>query len=342
MRAQTVQCRLGVTSVTLITNHQAVINYLHDFYRIIDDAGGTGDWTVEAIVGPADDTMTTNQWGVSHAANPASRRLALRANDPQSLAITARKCVREALVDHCEKRRYAMLHASAVVDDQKVIIVVGDKGSGKTTLAVKAALLHGMRYLSNDHLIVFGDVTADQAVPLASRLTLTALPTLIPLKIGTYLDLEDKLPPPWDTEGLDIDAHRAVPREQLYGLDRRVLYTFPSLGQDSPITVDLGATAQGPAVQIVLARYAGAEEPNDARVSDPVAALMPHVRTDWMFDPALNQRYLPRVERQPAEYDADARRLVTALAQRSRVIEWRHHGDPTPLLDRLSKKARQV
>ncbi len=341
MKVRTIQCRLGVTSVTLITNHQTVIDYLRDFYRISDDAGSAGDWTVEAIVGPADDTMTTNRWGVSHAADPAVRRLALRAGDPQSLAITTRKCVREALVDYCEQHRYAMLHASAVVDDQKVIIIVGDKGSGKTTLGLKAALGHGMRYLSNDHLIVFGDAMADQTVPLASRLTLTALPTLIPLKIGTYLDLEDKLPPPWDTEGLDIDTYRTAPREQLYGLDRRVLYTFPGLGQDSPINVDLGDTARGSAVLIVLARYAGAEEPIEVRVSDPVTALMPHVRTDWMFDPALNQRYLPRIERQPAEYDADARRLVTALAERSRVIEWAHHGDPTPLLDRLDK-VRQV
>src|SRR5262245_11858310 len=75
-----------------------------------------------------------------------------------------------------------MLHASAVVNDERVIIVVGDKGSGKTTLGLKAALLHGMRYLSNDHLIVFGDANAEQAAPLASRLILTALPTPIPLK----------------------------------------------------------------------------------------------------------------------------------------------------------------
>jgi hypothetical protein len=61
-----------------------------------------------------------------------------------------------------------------------------------------------MRYLSNDHLIVFGDANAEQAAPLASRLTLTALPTPIPIKIGTYVDLEERLPPPWDTEGLFV------------------------------------------------------------------------------------------------------------------------------------------
>ena len=71
MKVQSVQCRLGATSVTLITSHQTIIDYLRYFYRLLDGAGSTSDWVVEAVVGPVDDTMTTNRWGVSYAADPA-------------------------------------------------------------------------------------------------------------------------------------------------------------------------------------------------------------------------------------------------------------------------------
>ncbi len=332
MKLRTFTCRLGPTSATLVANDESVLTYLRDFYTLTEGASAADEWLVEAIVGPADDSMTANAWGVSYSSNPLARRLRLRAPDPASLAITARKSIREALVDYCEQRRYVMLHASAVVDDQRVIIVVGDKGSGKTPLGLKTALFHGKRYLSNDHLIVYPEAATGTGA-LASRLALTSLPTPIPLKIGTYLDLEHRLPPPWDTEGLDIDAHRAIPRDQLYGLDQRVLYTFAGLGQDSPITVNLADPASGPAVLVVLASYTNGTATAATEVADQVEALMPHVRTDWVFDPSLNQRYLPRHERQPAEYEADARRLVAALAERATVIQWDHRGDPAPLLD---------
>lgn len=317
-----------------------MLTYLSDFYTLTDGASAIDEWLVEAIVGPADDSMDTNAWGVSYSSNPIARRLRLRSTDPGNLAITARKAVREALVDYCEQRRYAMLHASAVVDDQRVIIVVGDKGSGKTTIGLKTALFHGMRYLSNDHLIVYPE-SATGTDALASRLALTSLPTPIPLKVGTFLDLEHRLPAPWDTEGLDIDAHRAIPREQLCGLDQRVLYTFAGLGQDSPIQASLADASTGPAVLVVLASYTNDTPTEATEVADPIDALMAHVRSDWMFDPILNQRYLPRHERQPAEYEADARRMVTALAERAAVVRWDHRGDPAPLLNHPALKVGQ-
>ncbi len=100
-----------------------------------------------------------------------------------------------------------------------------------------------------------------------------------------------------------------------------------------------GVGRGGPAVLVALASYASGPETEISPVTDPAAALMAHVRTDWMFDPCLNQRYLPRRERQRAEYDADARRLVAALAERATVIGWRHHGDPAPLLGHPCLKA---
>ncbi|CAM4523105.1 HPr kinase [Nocardia ninae] len=320
-------CHLGPVSVGLITNSQVVLDLLGEFYQITDADRLPSSWTVEAIVGPLTPQLAINPWGVGYAASPQARRIRLQANGPHHLAVTARKTIREALIDHCEQRHYIMLHASAVVDDHRVIVIVGDKGSGKTTLGLKSVLSHEMRYLSNDHLIVYSDPN-DPSSPL----TLTSLPTLIPLKIGTYLDLEQNLPPPWDTDGLDIDAHRNVSREKLYGSDRRVLYTFPGLGQQNPIEVDLPDNGPGPSVVVVLASYTNGS-PMRAMIDDPVGALIPHVRTDWMFDRNLNQHYLPRHERDIHEYLADAQRLVRRLADRATVLEWRHSGDPSELLE---------
>jgi hypothetical protein len=328
-----VTCHLGPTRATLVTNSRAVVDYLRNFYPVTDGAAD-GAWVVEATVGPIDHAMVTNERGVGYAADEPGRRLRLRAPDPEPLAITTRTSVREVMVDFCEQRRYVMLHASAVVDDRRVVIIAGDRGSGKTTLALKSVLRHGMRYLANDHLIVFGEPGAATA-----PLRLTTLPGPIALKVGTYLDLADRLPRPFDTEGLDLDAYRTMPRDERNRSRERVIYTYRDLGQPHPATVDLRDPATGPAVLVALARYADGTGPATAPVPDPAAALLPHVRTDWMFNPRLNQRYLPRRERRPDAYRRDAHRLTAALAERATVIRWSHHGDPGPLLDHPALKA---
>jgi hypothetical protein len=276
------------------------------------------DWLIDADVGDGAG-MDRNPWGVAYRTDAILRRAVIRGPEAMGVAMTTRKCVREALIDHCERQGYVMLHASALASADHVWIIVGNKGSGKTTLALRGALTHGLRMASNDHLIVY---------PCGGSLVVTSLPTPIPVKIGTYLDLEQHLSQPWDDEGRDIEAFRQMPRRQLFQLDRRVLYTFSRLGQDNPIEVPLGETT------VVLADYAAPDEPvGRARpVDDPLAALLPHVRSDWMFDPLSNTHHLPRHERGRTAYGKDARRLVARLAMRSRVVSWRHHGEIEPLL----------
>ena len=255
---------------------------------------------------------------------PAARRARICAEDPRNLAITTRKAVREVLLDYCEARGYVMLHASAVARGGRVVIVAGDKGAGKTTLALSAALRGGWRYLSNDHLILYRH---------GGALVATSLPTPIPVKAGTYLDYEALLPQPWENEGTDVEAARALPRPLRYASEGRLLYTFRSLGHASPVHVPL----DGCQVTVVLAGYAPAGEPSGPLmpVPDPAAALWPHVRFDWAFDPALNTHYLPRAERGRDAYARDAAARLAELASRSAVVAWRHRGDLAPLIAAL-------
>lgn len=329
-----VMCLLGPVTVELSTDQPAVVEYLAEFYPITTTVSGKPDWVVDARVGPGGG-MRRNAYGVAYAADPGVRTVVVRADDPLSLAMTTRKTVRDTLVGFCEHRGHAMLHASAIADDQRVIIVAGDKGSGKTTLALRGVLMHKMRYVSNDHLIIYPDGGADTALP--GQLVLTSMPTPIPVKVGTYLDLEQLLPEPWDAGGIDIAPYRAMPPAERYRHDVRVLYTYRRLGQDNPVTVPLGSPPDGPQVMVVLARYAASAEPvrHPEPVPDPASALQEHVRFDWTFNPVLNYHYLPRRERDQAAYAADARRLAEALAARANVVSWAHDGDPAPLLDLL-------
>ncbi len=330
MTVRPVTLTLGPVDVELHTGEQGLLDYLAEFYPMHEGPALSSAWVVDACVGE-DTGMAQNLWGVRYRVDAERRHLTLRADRLEDLAITARKCIREVMVEFCEQRRHVMLHASAIVGDCGVVIVAGDKGSGKTTLALGAALLHGYRYLSNDHLIVY------PASPTGTGLVLTSLPTLIPVKVGTYFDLEDLLPPPWDSEGLAIERFRALAPAERYRHDRRLLYTYRRLGQDNPILVSLGDRGVGPDVTVVLARYAKEGEAIDhlRPMTSPVEALMPQVRLDWMFDPDLNQRYLPGLHRDRGAYEEDAARLVEALTERAPVVEWVHRGDPEPLLEAL-------
>jgi hypothetical protein len=324
---------LGPVRVAVATDHDGMIDYLREFYPLEGDAGQNGPgqdgdvgWTIQARLSEPEPGMALTPWRVGYRADRDARRAVICSTNPRDLAITVRKAVREVLLDYCEGRGYTMLHASAVADEARVVIVVGDKGSGKTTLAL-GAVLDGYRYLSNDHLILYRG---------PDGLVVTSLPTPIPIKIGTYLDYADRLGQPWENEGVDIEEFRRMPRRRRYGHDVRLLYTYRGLGQANPLHTVL----TGREVVVVLAGYVDAEQPVSvpAAVSDPVAALWPHVRFDWVFDPALNTHHLPRAERDRDAYFRDAADRLTELAAASRVVAWHHHGTLAPLLHALANE----
>lgn len=315
---------LGPVRVAVTTEHDDLIEYLRDFYAldVHPERDGTVDWSIDARLAEPELGMALTPWRVGYRADRDARRVVICATNPRDLAITVRKTIREVLLAYCEARGYTMLHASAMADDERLIVVVGDKGSGKTTLALNAALTRGYRYLSNDHLIVYRG---------GEGLVVTSLPTPIPVKVGTYFDYADQLGEPWENEGVDLEAFRRMSPRRRYGFDQRLLYTYRSLGQVNPVHIRLG----GRQVVVVLARYAPGGDPAGVPVpvADPVGELWPHVRFDWVFDPALNTHHLPRLERDRDDYARDAANRLAELCATARVVEWRHRGELAPLLD---------
>jgi hypothetical protein len=291
-------------------------------------------WTVDSRLEPPSDELKVDGFGVGHRADVERRELLVRTDDLFNLQVTTRKCLRDAMVGACEARGYTMLHASAVDDDSSVIIFAGDSGSGKTTLALSAVLEHQYHYLANDHLIVYRDESGGGGT------VLTSLPTLIPVRVGTYWDLEAQLPRPMLLEDGTDDRWRDTRSPERYARTETLFYTYPQLGQANPVTVRLPSSRGRLQIAVVFPAYAEFDRPNGR--PEPLASAWPelgtHIRLDWPFDPQLNRRYLPRSQRTPDRYLADGRQLAKDLAQKAIGFRWSHRGDVGPLLEALGEQ----
>ncbi|MFC0862427.1 hypothetical protein ACFHYQ_08970 [Sphaerimonospora cavernae] len=316
---------LGEVRVAVATDHAPVLAYLGDFYARTD--AGRPWWLVDGRLEQPHPGMTVDSYGVGYLADQRQRRLLVRAADPENLQISVRKAIREVMVAFCEDRGYAMLHASAVHRDGLLIVFAGDKGAGKTTLALDAVVRHGFDYISNDHLIVYRD-------PGLGGLVVTSLPTPIPVKIGTYLAMEDVLPVPWNTNGVDVDSYRRWPTAELRRLDTRLDYTFASFGQPNPVAVHCGVSGTARVV-VVLPEYAPDGIAAEPQPGGSASDLLAHLRIDWVFDPVHNPRHLPYPRRAVERFTADGQDLISVLCADARMMRWAHTGQVAPLLHAL-------
>jgi hypothetical protein len=322
-----VLAQLGDVVVAVRSDLALVRDTIAEFYPLA--VAGRPDWTVTAIGGAPAAGVDRNRFGVGVSADMPGRRLTLWSPSAHDLAVTARKCVREVFLAACEQAGYTMVHASAIYTDEQVVVFAADKRGGKTTLALRAVLERGWRWLSNDHLILLPDGRGG--------LTATSLPTPIPVKAGTLVDLWERLPQPWDANGFDVERWRAVPPERRHAADDAAYFTFARFGQPNPVLVPL----VGRRVSVVFPRYAGPDEavtdPEPLDVREAAAELAGHVRADWIGDDRLHQRHLPFDHRDWAVFGTDGAKLAAGLAGLAgRGWRWAHCGQVGPLLDRLA------
>jgi hypothetical protein len=322
--------RLGPDVEVLVkADSPSVVDYLAEFYPSSDVTGGAGRpaWTIltACVVPPG--SVSVNAHGVGYKPDLARRSLTLWSTNEQDLAITARKCVREAMVEHCELRACTVLHASTIYNQDAVVVFAADKRAGKTTLALRAVLDAGWSWLSNDHLIIYPDDLGE--------LVMTSLPTLIPVKVGTFFDLEDQLPPPWDTKKLDLQYFRALSPQERYESDAALYYIFSQFGQANPAIVPLA----GRRVTVVFPHYrvrGGRSVPEWLPSDETVTELIRHLRVEWVDQSPSTERYLPLPRRTPGEFLRDGRRISVSLAQSAACLRWGHDGDPAPVLSALA------
>lgn len=324
--------RLAGIEVTVRTDEPTVLAYLRSFYPVV--AGGRDRaWTVDVRRGQPEADMALTAYGVGCRSDVTRRLVTVRAPGVRDLEVTTRKVVRDVLVAHWEQLGYTMLHASAIAGDGRLIVFVGEKRSGKTTLALRAVLEHGYQLVSNDHLVLHSRPPGE--VGLVS----SSLPTLIPVKVGTYLDLEDLLPAPYDLAGIDLVHWRGLTPARRYGSDQSVYFTYGTLGQVNPVALPVGGPG-GLAVIVVFPTFVPAAAPAGPLLplESAWSELRRHIRSDWVFDRARVLRRLLPGERTEEQFTADGERLCGELASYCPSLRWFHAGDPGPLLAMLANR----
>jgi hypothetical protein len=214
-----------------------------------------------------------------------------------------RKLVRELwLARNAPDGDHYYLHASAVDDGRQVIVFVGDKRGGKTTMMLDAVAHHGYRLLTNDGLLF---------VRSGSDVVMAPLPTMAKIRgdvARRYLPL---------LAGRALDPFN---ERQLRDWDQGPLFlTFGALGHRFA-AIQVAARR----VVVVGVRFGTPPELTDL-TQEAMATLVER-----------NRKYLPvffgdLVGFVPAT-DARRRTLVDELAKQVVGLAFRHGGEVAPVL----------
>jgi hypothetical protein len=106
--------------------------------------------------------------------------------DFRDLFIDTYKCLRRYFTWKSYNESWCLLHASGVVNNNKGIIFVGDKGSGKTTFAAYFMSLNNRQgFIGNDRIWIVHDRNKCSS----DSPNIAAWPTVMPIGIGTLRSL---------------------------------------------------------------------------------------------------------------------------------------------------------
>ncbi|GAA1426388.1 hypothetical protein GCM10009601_35220 [Streptomyces thermospinosisporus] len=95
---------------------------------------------------------------LAYRSEPGRGRLHIVGCGSEAVATAAARLAREVLRGILLRDGWAVLHASAVVDQRgRAFLMFGRKGAGKTTTALALAARHGLRLLANDRVFVRPD-----------------------------------------------------------------------------------------------------------------------------------------------------------------------------------------
>jgi hypothetical protein len=209
------------------------------------------------------------------------------------------------------------VHASAVDNGRHLLVFVGDKRAGKTSLMLDAALRHGWRVVGNDCLLVFD---------AGAGLTACGLPTYAAIRppvvdrFGPLLRSRIAADPAnqaswahWERTGPRPDGEHKLYLSYA-AISRPAFGTVPLAGR----RVTVAAVGFGPDTEV------------RASVRDPIEFLLANRKPVPLMVDAVRERYGP-VETDPA--------CLAALAARADLVDYRHGGDCAALLTALDSGA---
>ncbi|OIJ89552.1 hypothetical protein [Streptomyces colonosanans] len=92
--------------------------------------------------------------GLAYRSEPANGRLMIYGCEGEPVATATARLAREVMRGQLLRDGWAVLHASAVAHEDRVILTFGQKGAGKTTTALALANWLGIGLLANDRVFV--------------------------------------------------------------------------------------------------------------------------------------------------------------------------------------------
>ena len=108
-------------------------------------AGDASDGVIRAV---------TSGSGLAYRSSPAAGSLTVVGCRTEDVATATARLAREVVRGVLLRDGWSVLHASAVVQDGRVVLTLGGKGAGKTTTAMTLAHRHGLGLLANDRVFV--------------------------------------------------------------------------------------------------------------------------------------------------------------------------------------------
>ena len=247
------------------------------------------------------------------------------ASTPILMALYVRRALRTIYLKALSCHPWAMLHASAFYRQGHMIILVGDKMVGKTTLALQAVLSHGYGLISNDHLILINK---------NNSIEMTTYPTVIPTKLGTLDSLRHILPPN------DLAAHlldnldnieQDPSTSTLFRRKEAAYYTYLDLGAE-PIPYVTADNLKK--ISMIYPKMNVLDCQCDlSRIDGGISSLSSHWREDWFAEKEQDNR----PHRQAATVlEKDSVSVIErVIANKAIFYEYRHNGDVGPLIKEI-------
>jgi hypothetical protein len=221
----------------------------------------------------------------------------------------ARRLLRDLwLRRRVERGAPGLVHASAVDDGRRLVVFVGDKRGGKTSLMLDGVLRHGWRLVANDCLVVF---------PGEDGVTACGLPTYA----GIRADVADRFIDELRVSVRDdanLDYFRQWERAPRTGGEDKLFLSYGAFSR--PVFPSLPLADRDITIVAVSFAAAGAPVSVGPLDEDPLRFL------------TANQKRLGFAVSDLAVELGDGAGQLAELAARARFLSFRHAGDVSPVL----------
>lgn len=228
----------------------------------------------------------------------------------------ARRFLRDLwLAERVCRSPVAFLHAASVELDGRVVIFVGDKRAGKTSLLLDAVLKHGWRVVSNDCLVLYYD---------HAELHATGLPTYVGIRADVAERYDALLRSRVIGDEPNLDSYQRWRSAKRGFPDARLYLSMGALSSPSLATVCLNRA------EITVAAVQFGAPGEAVGLSTLATDPGPFLRQNQKYT-ALDQ--LPHVYPVPQQPLSCQHPLLSDFASRAQFIRYRHRGGATELLD---------